>query len=51
MIIDMVSEYKCPDCDMILIEYDTGSNVFHCATPHCKFQYFNKKTGAKIRKE
>jgi hypothetical protein len=41
---------KCPDCESDLMEFDPRSGVYHCINPHCKFQYFDKNTGKKQRK-
>jgi hypothetical protein len=41
---------KCPDCENDLLEFDLGSGIHHCINPHCKFQYFDKNTGKKHRK-
>ncbi|MDE1770836.1 MAG: hypothetical protein KGI28_09860 [Thaumarchaeota archaeon] len=46
----MASNLNCPDCGIPLMEFDMGSDIHHCANPHCKFRYFDKNTGKKYRK-
>jgi len=41
---------KCPDCEHELTEFDFGSGIHHCINPHCRFQFFDKNTGKKHRK-
>jgi hypothetical protein len=44
-------DVNCPDCNIFMIEFHHGSGMYHCGNPNCKFQYFDKNTGKKYRKE
>lgn len=41
---------NCPDCKKPLVEFDQGSENYHCSNPSCNFQYLELMTGKQHRK-